>query len=1274
MVGKKDLQISFAAQRSSSGFSSQLWEYSTNGSTWSSIGTLIGGTTAGTIRDSFANTGVLSLPTVTGLDGAATAYVKVTFTGATSSSGNNRLDNFRFMASAGSPTAPAITSFSPSSGSVGNTVTINGSNFGATPGVKFNGIAAASPIVNGAGTQMTVFVPSGATTGKITVEVGAETATSATDFTVIAPGTPTITLSTNTITGLSTLTGSPSTATNYTVTGTNLGATPITVTPSSALLEIGTNGTDFTNSLSLPAVGGVLSNNVFVRVAATNVVTNYTASISHVSGTASNSLAVSGAITAPVPGQTYFDMSSGDYSNSFSGWTNYATNWNGLAVDTTGTIPSATRITAASINIIAPSSSGGVQSTITSTNLQFLSTGSTVNTSSTGADLNLNFSGRNAGTISFAAAQVNNSTGDRVGTLQLYYSTDGSTWSELTGTGLPFTATNNVASSANISVNLPSALNGQSTVKLRFYYYNGPSNGTTGSRPKISIDDLLVTSVPASTAPSIISFSPASGLAGATVTINGFNFGATPGVKFNGTTATVTASSSTSITATVPSGATTGKITVEVAGEPTATSATDFTVLAPNTPIITLSTNTISGLSTLTGVASEATNYSVTGTNLGVTPITVTPDSGLLEIGTNGTDFTNTLSLPAVDGVLSNNVFVRVVATNVVTNYTASISHVSGTASNSLAVSGAITAPVPVLSVSTNTLSSFTTTTNTPSSAQTFTVTGSNLTTNVTVGAPTGFQVANDGSTWGTNTSLTPISGSVSNTVSVRLAATNVSGPFSGNVTVASTGATQRTVAVSGSVESPSVPGLVYWNFNTATPTSGTNGDYAAWTFGPLTQSNNNGTTTLFTSTSPSSGYTNPFNVVASGGTNAGAAARTGAFNADSNAFFEVQVVVPSNTTTSITNISFGSRSTGTGPAAYSIRSSADGFAADLATNTLTTNSTWAMNVAPVAIALSNGTNTIRIYGFNGSGSPSANTANWRIDDLTLALAAGVGPTPTPPTITSTNAFTGTVGVAFSNDVTATGDAPIGFSGTALPGGLSVASGGAITGTPTAAGPFNATLTATNAAGTTNQAVTFTIAKGAVSITTPPTASGLVQGQTLASSTLSGGSASVPGTFAWTDSSIIPPVGTTSYGVTFTPTDAANYDTATTSVSVTVVSAYQAGYSSWLTEFQLDPATTGLPEADPDGDGFNNRSEYAFGTNPTVPNGALLSTTATNSVFRASWNGPAQGVTYSVLSTTNLSTTPFAIDPATLSEDAGIMSFTNSATGNKFFRVRATSP
>ncbi len=64
----------------------------------------------------------------------------------------------------------------------------------------------------------------------------------------------------------------------------------------------------------------------------------------------------------------------------------------------------------------------------------------------------------------------------------------------------------------------------------------------------------------------IFSFSPGQGSVGQTVTIQGQNFSATPSsntVKFNGTSATVTAATTNSLTTTVPSGATTGPICVD---------------------------------------------------------------------------------------------------------------------------------------------------------------------------------------------------------------------------------------------------------------------------------------------------------------------------------------------------------------------------------------------------------------------------------------------------------------------------------------------------------------------------------------------------------------------------------------------------------------------------------------------------------------------------------------------------------------------------------------
>jgi hypothetical protein len=67
------------------------------------------------------------------------------------------------------------------------------------------------------------------------------------------------------------------------------------------------------------------------------------------------------------------------------------------------------------------------------------------------------------------------------------------------------------------------------------------------------------------------------------------------------------------------------------------------------------------------------------------------------------------------------------------------------------------------------------------------------------------------------------------------------------------------------------------------------------------------------------------------------------------------------------------------------------------------------------------------------------------------------------PTITSAAPTgTGTVSVPYNFTCTATGSTPITFSAPGLPTGLTISSGGLISGTPTAAGTFNGTITAAN--------------------------------------------------------------------------------------------------------------------------------------------------------------------------------------------------------------------
>ena len=85
----------------------------------------------------------------------------------------------------GAVTTPAISDFSPLSGPVGTSVTINGSGFTGSTGVSFNGTSVGSGnFTIASDIQITATVPQGATTGQISVTTPGGTATSSTDFTV----------------------------------------------------------------------------------------------------------------------------------------------------------------------------------------------------------------------------------------------------------------------------------------------------------------------------------------------------------------------------------------------------------------------------------------------------------------------------------------------------------------------------------------------------------------------------------------------------------------------------------------------------------------------------------------------------------------------------------------------------------------------------------------------------------------------------------------------------------------------------------------------------------------------------------------------------------------------------------------------------------------------------------------------------------------------------------------------------------------------------------
>jgi IPT/TIG domain-containing protein len=159
-----------------------------------------------------------------------------------------------------------------------------------------------------------------------------------------------------------------------------------------------------------------------------------------------------------------------------------------------------------------------------------------------------------------------------------------------------------------------------------------------------AIDD-----VPAVSPPSIASLTPTSGPSGTVVTITGTNFGATQGsstVAFNGTTATATSWSVTSIVVPVTPGATTGNVVVNVGG--LASNGMSFTVTVP--PNIT-------SLSPTSGPVGTA--VTITGSTFGAT-------QGASTIKFNGTTATPTswspasIAVPVPAGATTGNVAVTV--------------------------------------------------------------------------------------------------------------------------------------------------------------------------------------------------------------------------------------------------------------------------------------------------------------------------------------------------------------------------------------------------------------------------------------------------------------------------------------------------------------------------------------------------------------------------------------------------------------------------------------
>jgi hypothetical protein len=440
--------------------------------------------------------------------------------------------------------APLISSLNTSSGRIGSSVTINGSNFGSTQGtVTFNGTPATS-VTYWSSTSIVAVVPSGATTGNIVVTVN----------NVASNGEPFTVLLTPTITRLSTTSSAAGTSvtlygTNF---GTSQGASTVTFPGSTTAASITSwSNTQIAAMVPSDATG---TGNVVVTVneipsagtSFTVLPTPTITSLSTASGAVNTSVTLYG---------TNFGTSQGASTVTFPGTTTAAsiTSWNSTTI--VATVPSSATGTGDVVVTVNGVASAGTSFTVLATpTISSLS----MYTGAVGASVTIN--GMNFG------------------------SSQGS--STVTFNGKSATVTSWNASS--IVVKIPTdAATGQVLVTVNGVASAGVAFTVSGS-------------------PEIDSLDPAYGLPGASVTITGQNLGTTQGtVLLNGTPATITSWSASSIGITVPTGATTGDVTVTASG--VTTNGLLFTI-----------TPTISLLSPTSGAVGAS--VTITGRGFGATP------------------------------------------------------------------------------------------------------------------------------------------------------------------------------------------------------------------------------------------------------------------------------------------------------------------------------------------------------------------------------------------------------------------------------------------------------------------------------------------------------------------------------------------------------------------------------------------------------------------------------------------------------------------------------
>ena len=547
------------------------------------------------------------------------------------------------------PTAqPNISNLSPNSGSIGTPVTITGSNFGATQGlgiVTFNGVTA-TPTSWSSG-SISVPVPAGATTGPVVVSIHTVASNGVTFTTTSGSVTGTVTRATDAVPIGGALVealqggivkGSTNSLGDGTYSIANLAAGTYDIRGSansygtqinSGVVVVGGSAT--TSNLALSPPGTILG-----RVTQIDGVTP-----------------VVGAIVKVLQGANTFAKvttnASGDYAaNSLAPGTY---NVQASAAGFNGSISPNAVVTANNNTTVNFSLTAGTNNPI---KYVYDEVGRLVAVIDPSGD-----------TARYAYDSVGNLLSITKQSSALVSVIDFTPKSGLAGTVVTIYGTGFSSTPGNNTVTFNGTAAVVSTSSETQIVTTVPAGATTGLISVTTAAGSDSSDVPftvGTNGPIITSFTPNIGVAGAAVTITGQNFEPTPHnnrARFNGTLATITAATATSISTTVPNNATSGRISVATpVGEgfsandffvpPSPYTAADVEMTARmaigETELVTISTANKIAMVVFDGVAGQKISLQMTGVTISSSSVTI--------LNPNGTNLASTGSVGTSGGFI----------------------------------------------------------------------------------------------------------------------------------------------------------------------------------------------------------------------------------------------------------------------------------------------------------------------------------------------------------------------------------------------------------------------------------------------------------------------------------------------------------------------------------------------------------------------------------------------------------------------------------------------